>query len=104
MNNICKDITCEKLNNCPYENEEILYCPGYLNTTKTESAWDMFRRLWEKYGEKFYNKIRILTGWYEETAINDEFYILEFINMQTGQDAIKIMQGIEKGLKNEYSM
>ena len=100
MNNICKNITCESFNNCPYKNEEILYCPGYL-IDKPEYAWDMFRRLYTEHGKRFYDKIIVLTEWFEDTAINDEFYILGFIIMQTEQDAKKIMQGIEKELKNE---
>ena len=96
MNNICKDITCERLNNCPYENDEILYCPGYLNTTKIESAWEMFRRLANKYGSEFHSKVNNKTR--DKNTLNTSTRILIFYNEQ---DAIKIMQEIEKELKNE---
>ena len=93
MNNICKDITCERLNNCPYENEEILYCPGYLNTTKIESAWEMFRRLWKKYGIKFFSRLNILIK--GDSKRNIIYWIVDTIEVE----AMKIMQRIEKEFK-----
>ncbi len=29
MKNICRTSKCERLNNCPYNNDNRIYCPGY---------------------------------------------------------------------------
>jgi len=97
MNNICKDITCEKLNNCPYENEEILYCPGYLNTTKIESAWEMVRRLNIKYKERFVNKLAKRMK-FKSTNLYE--IIGYFIWNSNSLQAKEIMKEIEKELKD----
>jgi hypothetical protein len=93
---------------CPLNNIRYRYnckrCEGQKNIisiechkytpSQPETAWEMFQRLKNKYGDKFVNK---------EIPINDEcsFFIYGLLNVvKTEPEAIEIMQQIEQEAKD----
>jgi hypothetical protein len=57
--------------------------------TRTESAWEMFRRLFNKYGSYFRREI---------TKVMNTSTLVRFLADRTEPEAIAIMQQIEKEL------
>ena len=51
MNNICKNTTCPSLNNCPYKNDEIFYCPQ--STDALNVTVNKYKKMWERFWYEF---------------------------------------------------
>ena len=67
---------------------------------KAESAWEMFRRLLKKYKEKFINKLANRNNAkYMLNEPDNYSAALKYLIRRPAQKAIKIMQEIEKELK-----
>ena len=74
-----------------------LRCPKYLSKPK-ESAWELFRRLKNQYGDKFLDSL--FNNFVKDTGlieVEDETYLLYHLNTDE-QEAIKVLKEIQKEL------
>ena len=94
MKNICRTSKCERVNICPYNNDDRIYCPGYKKESNVEkSAWTKFKKLGDEYGSKF--DLALCKYLHIEDLTMAVFKLLWDNNEQ---EALNIMNDIEKTL------